>query len=82
MQGSSSSLRIRQSTAPAASSGPAAQTLSSVIKRVENILSYYNIQIVRKPYYGICAQGAEFDKRCCLIRYFSADSAVFRLLFA
>lgn len=58
------------------------QTLSAVIKRVESILNYYNIQIIRKPYYGICAQGAEFDKRCCLIRYFSADSAVFRRLFA
>ena len=57
------------------------QTLSAVIKRVESILNYYNIQIIRKPYYGICAQGAEFDKRCCLIRYFSSDSAVFRRRF-
>ncbi|WP_446718502.1 helix-turn-helix domain-containing protein [Faecalibacterium sp. An121] len=38
------------------------QTLSVVIKRVEAMLEYYHIQIQRKPYYGIRAEGSEFDK--------------------
>lgn len=54
------------------------QTLSAVIKRVETTLGYYHIQIQRKPYYGIRAEGSEFDKRCCLIRNFSSDSELFR----
>lgn len=54
------------------------QTLSAVIKRVETTLGYYHIQIQRKPYYGIRAEGSEFDMRCCLIRNFSSDSELFR----
>lgn len=54
------------------------QTLSSVIKRVEEAFSPYHIQIDRKPYYGIRAEGSEFDMRCCLIRYFSLDGDMFR----
>jgi len=54
------------------------QTLSSVIKRVEEALSSYQIRIDRKPYYGIRAIGAEFDMRCCLIRYFSSNGELFR----
>lgn len=57
------------------------QTLSAVIKRVEGTLQYYHIQIQRKPYYGIRAEGSEFDMRCCLIRNFSADSDTFRRTF-
>ena len=57
------------------------QTLSSVIKRVEGTLGYYHIQIQRKPYYGIRAEGSEFDMRCCLIRNFTSDGEVFRRTF-
>lgn len=57
------------------------QTLSAVIKRVEAMLEYYHIQIQRKPYYGIRAEGSEFDKRCCLIRNFSSDGETFRRTF-
>lgn len=54
-----------------------AQTLSAVLKRVEELLTPYHITIERKPYYGIRASGMEFDKRCCLIRYFSAGQELF-----
>lgn len=54
------------------------QTLSSDIKRVEEALSPYHIKIERKPYYGIRAEGEEFDMRCCLIRHFSSDGDMFR----
>lgn len=57
------------------------QTLSAVIKRVEAMLEYYHIQVQRKPYYGIRAEGSEFDKRCCLIRNFSSDGETFRRTF-
>lgn len=55
-----------------------AQTLSSVMKRVEEVFSPYHIRIERKPYYGIRAEGSEFDMRCCLIRCFSLDGDMFR----
>lgn len=54
------------------------QTLSAVLKRVEEALAPSHIRIDRKPYHGIRALGAEFDKRCCLIRYFCGDSEAFR----
>lgn len=56
-------------------------TLSLVLKRVEDLLLSYHIQIDRKPYYGIKVIGHEFDKRCCLIRYFSGDSETFAKTF-
>ncbi|MBQ0064401.1 MAG: transcription antiterminator [Firmicutes bacterium] len=56
-------------------------TLSLVLKRVEDLLLSYNIQIDRKPYYGVKAIGHEFDKRCCLIRYFSGNHETFKKTF-
>lgn len=54
-----------------------AQTLSAVIRRVEEALLQFHIQIERRPYYGVRAKGLEFDMRCCLIRYFSMDRGMF-----
>lgn len=41
-------------------------TLQNSIKEVEGILEQYHIQIERKPNYGICVEGSEFDIRRCL----------------
>lgn len=41
-------------------------TLQNSIKEVERILDQYHIRIERKPNYGICVEGTEFDIRRCL----------------
>lgn len=41
-------------------------TLQSSIKEAEEILGQYNIIIDRKPNYGICIKGREFDIRRCI----------------
>ncbi len=42
-------------------------TLSVNLKRVEDILSVYDLVIERKPNHGIKILGDEFDKRTCLV---------------
>lgn len=41
-------------------------TLQNSLKEVEEILKQYRIRIERKPNYGICAAGNEFDIRRCI----------------
>ncbi len=41
-------------------------TLQTSIKEAEEILIEYHIRIERKPNYGICAKGEEFDIRRCI----------------
>lgn len=41
-------------------------TLQMSIKQAEEILGQYQIQIDRKPNYGICVKGNEFDIRRCV----------------
>ncbi|MGT2803054.1 BglG family transcription antiterminator [Streptococcus henryi] len=43
------------------------QTLFTNVKRVEEILSSYDLSIDRKPNYGIKVIGNEFDKRTCIV---------------
>lgn len=45
-------------------------TLSSDLKKVEYILSVYNMKLERRPNYGIRVMGNEFDKRTCLVNSF------------
>ncbi|MDQ0222609.1 BglG family transcription antiterminator [Streptococcus moroccensis] len=42
-------------------------TLSATLKRVEAILTMYNLRIERKPNYGFRVIGKEFYKRICLL---------------
>lgn len=55
-------------------------TLQSSLKEVEEILAQYHIRIERKPNYGICVSGNEFDiRRCigeCFVRRNMMDSGV------
>lgn len=41
-------------------------TLQVSLKAAEEILAEYDIKIERKPNYGICARGSEFDIRRCI----------------
>lgn len=41
-------------------------TLQNSVKEVEEILNRYELQIDRKPGYGICVKGNEFDIRRCI----------------
>lgn len=41
-------------------------TLQNSLKEVEEILAEYRIQIERRPNYGICVAGSEFDIRRCI----------------
>lgn len=45
------------------------KTLSKDLKEVKKIFSSYNIELKRKPYYGIKAEGEEFDFRLCIANY-------------
>lgn len=42
-------------------------TLTNDIKKVEKKLNEYNIEILRKPYYGMKISGSEMDIRLCLV---------------
>ena len=46
------------------------KTLTNELKRVEYILSCFELRLGRKPYYGMRAVGREFDKRCCILQNF------------
>lgn len=39
------------------------------MKHAERILQEHHITLIRKPYYGIKAEGKEFDIRLCMARY-------------
>lgn len=41
-------------------------TLTADIKQVECILEMYRLKIERRPGYGICVTGKEFDRRICM----------------
>ena len=45
------------------------KTISSNLKRVEEILKRYSIQLIRKPNYGIKVVGKEFDFRLCIANF-------------
>lgn len=45
------------------------KTLTNDIKEVENLMKKYNLEIDRKPYYGIRVVGAEFDLRLCIAEF-------------
>nr|WP_314465384.1 BglG family transcription antiterminator [uncultured Clostridium sp.] len=47
------------------------KTLSTEMKRVESRLKEFNIEVVRKPGYGIRIKGHEFDVRRCIMEYFN-----------
>lgn len=46
------------------------KTLTNEIKRVEYILNCFQLELDRKPYYGIRVRGNEFNKRCCILQNF------------
>ena len=43
--------------------------LTGDLKKAEDMLSKYCVRLVRKPHYGIRAEGTEFDKRLCIANY-------------
>lgn len=45
------------------------RTLTADLKEVEQFLNKFNIQIIRKPNYGIRLQGREFDARLCIASF-------------
>jgi len=45
------------------------KTLSTNLKRVEEIAQLYHLFLDRRPNYGICLTGHEFDFRNCLVDY-------------
>ena len=46
------------------------KTLTNELKRVEYILECFSLKLDRKPYYGMRAEGLEFNKRCCILQNF------------
>lgn len=49
------------------------KTLAADMKNAEKILQGHHITLKRKPYYGIKAEGNEFDIRLCMARYGRKD---------
>lgn len=45
------------------------KTLSTELKNLEFVLSHYDLVLKRKPHYGICLSGSEFNKRKCCMDY-------------
>nr|WP_314459702.1 PRD domain-containing protein [uncultured Clostridium sp.] len=43
--------------------------LAGDLKKAEDMLLKYGVRLVRKPHYGIRAEGTEFDKRLCISNY-------------
>lgn len=43
--------------------------LTGDLKKAEDMLLKYGVRLVRKPHYGIRAEGTEFDKRLCISNY-------------
>lgn len=41
-------------------------TITADLKQVEDILSLYELTITRRPNYGICLEGSEFNRRRCI----------------
>ncbi len=46
------------------------KTLTNELKCVEYILHCFDLELDRKPYYGIRVKGKEFNKRCCILQNF------------
>ncbi len=45
------------------------KTLTNNLKEVECLLGEYNLSLKRKPNYGVCVEGKEFDRRLCIAGY-------------
>lgn len=41
-------------------------TITADLKQVEAILNLYHLTINRRPNYGICVEGSEFNRRLCI----------------
>ncbi len=50
------------------------KTLAGDLKEAEKILNGYNINLERKPYYGIRLRGEEFNLRLCIADYIEKKS--------
>ena len=50
------------------------KTLAGDLKEAEKILNGYNINLERKPYYGIRLKGEEFNLRLCIADYIEKKS--------
>ncbi|MBR4444500.1 MAG: transcription antiterminator [Solobacterium sp.] len=46
-------------------------TMQGAVKEAEGILNQYNLQLKRRPSYGIKIEGNEFDIRRCIASYFA-----------
>ena len=48
-------------------------TISNILKKIENDLAIYNLEIERRPNYGVRIVGSELDKRICIINNYSDE---------
>lgn len=53
------------------------KTLTNELKHVEYMLHCFELRLDRKPYYGIRAEGKEFNKRCCILQNFYLSQKTF-----
>ncbi len=51
-------------------------TLSADLKQAECVLNLYHLQIKRRPNYGICVTGSEFDRRICIAACLLRDDRI------
>lgn len=48
-------------------------TISNILKKIENDLAIYNLEIERRPNYGVRIVGSELNKRICIIHNYSDE---------
>ena len=48
-------------------------TISNILKKIENDVATYNLEIERRPNYGVRIVGSELDKRICIINNYSDE---------
>lgn len=48
------------------------RTLTTELRKIENIFEKYGLSLDRRPFYGMKLEGKEFDKRRCMLDYLVA----------
>ncbi len=55
------------------------KTVTNDLKRIEYILSQYNIQLEKKTHHGMKVQGEEFSKRQCIMNHYLSEHSAWRI---
>lgn len=58
------------------------RSITTELKKVRKILSFYRLKLESKPYYGIRIMGKEFDKRACISCYLDGMTHTKKMLFS